>query len=417
MENTNLTEPYCGEEAIKAYAIALRELSVKSEADSSLKFLKVLLLRDEVARVSTAQLLLGPTLFSRLEELDHELQKQACSFDALIGRATLASWRETRQPPLGAWWWALDERTASKLSPLRTLVSILATSLTALLAAEITRRFLAGGADLAHIGIPLAQAGLAVVSGATLTQVGQERLASLLYDWKIPRKWHQFIKTILPLAILGLTICLYQSLPYIASRYANTYLNQQAVPMQQSGQLSAAIKSYERAVALAPDFSEAHYNLATAYEEIGDYDKAQASYQAALRANAQMYLAYNNLARLQLIQGKETDKALKLLNTALSLKPTEVRVQYSLYKNRGWTQFVLKNYTLAAEDLEQALKLRAEGAAAHCLLAHVREAQEQKAKAQPHWQDCEAYKTGQEHEIEPSWLSLAQERLRKGDIK
>lgn len=53
------------------------------------------------------------------------------------------------------------------------------------------------------------------------------------------------------------------------------------IHLQRSDRLSAAIEKYERAVELAPKYSEAHYNLGLAYLEKGKLDKANEHAQVA----------------------------------------------------------------------------------------------------------------------------------------
>src|SRR5262249_43902327 len=143
---------------------------------------------------------------------------------------------------------------------------------------------------------------------------------------------------------------------------------------QQAGDLPGAIRGFQRASSLDPDYAAARYNLATAYEDVVQFDKAIDEYQKALIADPKFYAAHNNLARLYLVRRKEYASALNILNMALALKPPDPRVLYSLYKNRGWAHFALGLYDLAEEDLTESLGWRNDGAAAHCLLAQVLEA-------------------------------------------
>jgi tetratricopeptide (TPR) repeat protein len=183
--------------------------------------------------------------------------------------------------------------------------------------------------------------------------------------------------------------------------------------MQASGKTTSAVESYQRAINLNSDSAQAHYNLATAYEDILDFDAALTEYQTAIRADPALYAAQVNLARLYNLRKLDYASALRLLNTALALKPAAVDTQYSLYKNRGWAHFGLKLYGLAEEDLRKALALRADGAAAHCLLAQVLEAKSQREAALASWDQCLAFDTAGEG-VEADWHAMAQERLAGG---
>jgi tetratricopeptide (TPR) repeat protein len=183
------------------------------------------------------------------------------------------------------------------------------------------------------------------------------------------------------------------------------------VELQQRGEIKAAIEDYQRAIRLNPGYAEAHYNLADAYEEIPDYDKALEEYQRAINADFTFYPAYNNLSRLYILRRRDCGAALRLLDRAMNLKPQEPSVQYSLYKNYGWANFELRQLGQAEQNLKTAVTLDADRGAAHCLLAKVRDAQGKGASALGEWEACAAYAS--QPEVEPEWRNEAQERLGK----
>lgn len=419
------------EDTIDAYHSAIEELPTQLANDAAPKVLRALLTREAIALVLSKNLPTDPTALNRLIELDHKLKAKAATLVDIVERESLSNWRKTIQPTTNGWWWLLDDLVVPKPNPFWTILSFLFLVAAAALTAEISRRFLSsGGSDLAAISIPLLQAILTVLSGSTLTQTGQEIIERFLSRHHIAHNYHPMLKTAIPLIIFLVIGTVYLSLPRIAGRYARRYVNQQAFELQMTGKIDEAIKSYERAISLDPDFATAHYNLGVVYEVLGDYDKAITEYQTALRVNTRYYLAHNNLARLLLLRRNDPATALKLLNDALDLNPQDSLVKYSIYKNRGWAHFNLKSYGQAVADLCEALELRKDGAAAYCLLAQVIEAQSKpdeanvaglckayKDGAAEAWGQCVAYKAGQEHEIEASWLSLAQERLRKEEAK
>jgi tetratricopeptide (TPR) repeat protein len=224
------------------------------------------------------------------------------------------------------------------------------------------------------------------------------------------------LKTAIPFTIFLVIWVCYLSLPAFASYYSRRFLNQEAFELQALGKLDEAIKSYERAINLDPDFAPSHYNLGAAFEVLGDYDKAISEYQTTIRLSPTFYYAYNNLARLFLLRRNDPASALRLLNDALDVKPQEAAVNYTIFKNRGWAHLNLKCYGLAVSDLKEALKWREDGAAAYCLLAQSMEALG-KPGAKEAWESCVSYKAGQEHEIEINWLSLAQERLTQEPVE
>ncbi len=223
----------------------------------------------------------------------------------------------------------------------------------------------------------------------------------------------KFLKRwIIPLAITGLVLglALVKSLPSIARTY-----NNRGFQLQRRGQIKAAIEDYQRAIRLNSAYAEAHYNLADAYEEIPNYDKALEEYQRAIDADIMFYQAYNNLSRLYILRRRDYGAALRLLDRAMNLKPQEPSVQYSLHKNYGWADFELRQWGQAEHNLRLAVALNSELGAAHCLLAKVLDAQERAAVALAEWESCAAYSS--QEEVEPEWRNEAQERLGKEAAK
>ncbi len=184
---------------------------------------------------------------------------------------------------------------------------------------------------------------------------------------------------------------------------------------QTQGKLSPARESYQRALRLNPSYTEAHYNLATIYEDLHPQEAVK-EYLLAIKYDSNLYPAYNNLARLYILQGsdKDYDSALQILNRALELSPSDERVQYSLYKNLGWVNYLLKNYEMAENCLRRAISLREQedAAAAHCLLVYVLKEQN-KPGVLDACKDCVRFAPG-ETDVEAKWVNYARELLMKG---
>jgi len=227
-------------------------------------------------------------------------------------------------------------------------------------------------------------------------------LSLLLTNLKLQKHW------IILLVIAGmvLMLALVKSLPSIARSY-----NNRGVELQQRGKIKAAIEDYQRAIRLNPGYAEAHYNLADAYEEIPDYDKAQEEYQRAINADLMFYQTYNNLSRLYILRRRDYGAALRLLDRAMNLKPPEPSVRYSLHKNYGWADLELRNYLTAEQHLRLSIELEPDRGAARCLLAKVLEAEGRIADANSEWESCLSY-SGQP-EVEPEWRNEALEHLSK----
>ncbi|MDC0432024.1 tetratricopeptide repeat protein [Hyphomicrobiales bacterium] len=54
------------------------------------------------------------------------------------------------------------------------------------------------------------------------------------------------------------------------------------VTLQELGKLDEALASYTQAIALKPDYAEAHNNLGVTLQELGKLDEALASYTQAI---------------------------------------------------------------------------------------------------------------------------------------
>ena len=65
--------------------------------------------------------------------------------------------------------------------------------------------------------------------------------------------------------------------------------------LAQIGRTAEAIPAYRRAIRIAPDYPEAHNNLANVYQMAGELEEAVASYRAALRLRPQYAEAHRNL--------------------------------------------------------------------------------------------------------------------------
>jgi tetratricopeptide (TPR) repeat protein len=214
-------------------------------------------------------------------------------------------------------------------------------------------------------------------------------------------------------AAVVIVLGIWLSLPFSAH-----YYNERGIRFQYSEQpnLSRALASYQQAVRLKPNYAQAHYNLAAVQEDLQP-ERAIEEYLLVIRYDSRIYAAYNNLARLYLLRGRDNDyeNALSILNQAVDLSPQDESVRYSLDKNLGWANYALKHYSLAEMFLRKAISLRDPqgGAAAHCLLAYVLKEQGKSGVADECF-DCVSLASG-EPDVEAKWVSDAKECLIKGD--
>lgn len=92
------------------------------------------------------------------------------------------------------------------------------------------------------------------------------------------------------------------------------------VTQRELGQLNAAVKSYEKALNLKPDYTEAHFNLGNAFKELGQLEDAVKSYEKALSLKPDHANAHNNLGNAFSDLGHLND-AVKSYKKAVAVKP------------------------------------------------------------------------------------------------
>ncbi len=99
---------------------------------------------------------------------------------------------------------------------------------------------------------------------------------------------------------------------------------------QDLGQLEDAVASHHKALAIKPDFAGAHNNLGNVLQDLGKLDEAVASYQKALAIKPNFALAHNNLGNVLQGLGQLEDAAASY-NKALAIKPDYAEAHYNLH--------------------------------------------------------------------------------------
>lgn len=399
-------------QAVAAYAAAIDNLPDQADlgADGALA---ALLARDALARLLAAGDPLSLSSLRQVAALDATLREHGPALLRAITPAAWQQWRQACSAPPTHWWWDLDETQAParRVSPAWGVAAGFCVLISFSLIVEIGIRFLSSGADFLGVFSSLFQIVVALLATSTLTETGREALQRAFASLHIaPGKQHYWQLGFAALLLAAL-VAFRLSFPALARLY-----NERGVRLQQAGQITSAIAGYRRAVGLLPDYAQAHYNLATAYEDILAYDQAITEYQTAVEADPGLYLAYNNLARLYMLRKGDFASALQLLDAGLrrqvDLPPDAYgRVQYAFLKNRGWAYMGLRYLGLAEADLRAAVAQRSDAAGAHCLLAQVLEAQAQ-ATATGEWEACLRYYSPGEDPVEADWLGRAREILR-----
>ena len=134
------------------------------------------------------------------------------------------------------------------------------------------------------------------------------------------------------------------------------YLAWNAIGLAQSlkGNLPEAAKAYEKCLEVYPQFTEAHNNLGTIYQELNQFDRAEAEFQKVLgdAAYPTRELAYYNLAGLYVVEGR-LELAYANIQKALQIKP-----RYALAQNRkGMILERMGKIDEAVTAYEQAVKV------------------------------------------------------------
>jgi Flp pilus assembly protein TadD len=123
---------------------------------------------------------------------------------------------------------------------------------------------------------------------------------------------------------------------------------------------SEAVKSYQKAISLNPDFTEAFVNLGVAYYQLGKYSKAIDAYKKALLLSPHSPSLYNKLGSIYILHGSYT-KALDSFRKASEIEPQNPVSHYNLgiaYYLNGDRNAAFKEYAILKElDKDRAKSL------------------------------------------------------------
>jgi tetratricopeptide (TPR) repeat protein len=123
------------------------------------------------------------------------------------------------------------------------------------------------------------------------------------------------------------------------------------VKQDREGKADEAIRHYEKALSIAPDFYPAHNNLGSAYLRKSDFAGAQKHFEEAIRLNQSDAQARLNLANV-FLQTKRYDEALLNVEEGLRREPNSplgLFLRGSIYENMGRFQEAERNMRQALE--------------------------------------------------------------------
>ena len=119
------------------------------------------------------------------------------------------------------------------------------------------------------------------------------------------------------------------------------------------GQLEEAFKSFQKAVALKPDYAEAQYNIGVTIHELGQVDSAIKCYERVLAIQHAYPNAHNNLGQI-LLESGQPDAAMNHFEWAVAYQP-----EFSeAHNNLGSSLLALRQVNTAVTHYEKAIALK-----------------------------------------------------------
>ena len=146
--------------------------------------------------------------------------------------------------------------------------------------------------------------------------------------------------------------------------YAEAHFNL-ANALKNLNRLDQALKGYEKAVALKPDFAEAHNNMGNALYSLGKQKQAARAYQMALAVEPDNAQAHYNLGNALKEMGR-LDDALESYRQAITLNPAFAEAHHNL----GHALRETGRLEEAVESCRTALGIRSGFAEAHNTLGN-----------------------------------------------
>jgi tetratricopeptide (TPR) repeat protein len=207
-------------------------------------------------------------------------------------------------------------------------------------------------------------------------------------------RWRRLVLIVTSLGLIAaLMACAWQQTSYwqndellwehaIACTSDNyTAYNNLGFVLAAAGRNTEAIKQYQQALELNPNFSDCANNLGTVFLHQGQLDKAQDYYLQALAINPNLAETHNNLAILLTKQGK-TGEAIEHYRKAIELKPSRAE----FYNNLGNLLTTQGRSAEAIPLFQKALEVEPDNAKVHYNLANILFAQGQWDGAIEHYQ-------------------------------
>ena len=137
--------------------------------------------------------------------------------------------------------------------------------------------------------------------------------------------------------------------------------------LRELGQFETAIKSYEKVIAIKPDNADVHFNLGDTLRELGQLDEAVKCYKKAISIKVDFAYAHNNLG-VSLKKLGQVDEAVKCYEKAISIE-----VDFAdAHNNLGVALQQLGQLDQAAKCYEKALAFKPDYADAYYSLSYLK---------------------------------------------
>ncbi|MDJ0796906.1 MAG: tetratricopeptide repeat protein [Calothrix sp. MO_167.B12] len=135
----------------------------------------------------------------------------------------------------------------------------------------------------------------------------------------------------------------------------------QGLQQAKQGNLSAALSSYERAIALKPQAYEYWFNTGLTLFHLGNYESALSAYQRAIALKPDFSKGWYNQG-ITLAALSRLEEAMAAFDQAIAIKPD----YQEAWADRGWVLRKLKQYQSAIASYDQALQIQPQNPESLC---------------------------------------------------
>lgn len=445
--------------ALERYQNALDCITAPNSFPNKDRILDLLSARDALGKLLETESSISASILSELIELDSLLKEQAYKITQVADLPEYAS-----SFPNISQAWLSELETAKQSHPWNRFewwlkgAKILIWTVNLALFSTLATRFLSGGSGFLEVALIAFPGILSLLQlQKELTNGERKRFYKLLQRFNgfpniggFRKIVAIFISTLFSAIfssyglLMGFFLLIWFKQPFFSEVYTK-----KGKTYQTNQNLVVAEQKYLKAIALDSENFDAHYKLATLYEELQDVELAKKEYIIAIKGG--FLPAYNNLAYWYIKQDKAID-AVALLEKSWDLvgeqekienfkqltqeKKLEFKVlKYNLAKNRGWAMLEAKQdedaelYLNAAIGVANNPEIKSyvkNPGAAHCLYAKLLEKKAKKfpdinrqqlvTQTQKEWQQCQdliQLRLAQEeiNTEEYQWLYEAKQKL------